>query len=222
MSKSKLICRWVMCAACFGSVSTFAQGQTTANRAGNAPAAAARGTQAPLYTPDELTAAVDFMKQHAPHRLSFSDSLRRPAARENFERSIVVQKRNFDRLQPDAPLYDVKLREFEINDDIFELCRQMKQFPRRAATFEPPLKTKVAELFDVGMKERQLRIDRLEKALADQRKAMETAEMNRDDLIAKNFSEISKTGVEGLRLNRNAPPNGAEEQFASPPEQKKK
>jgi len=167
---------------------------------------------------EELNEAIEFMKKNAPHRLSAMQGLRAPRAVENAKWTIVNQKRRFDQIKSnnaDSPeVYQARLKEYQINDDIFELCRQIIQQPKTVATIEPQLRGKVQELFDVGIQERKARIDRLEKQLARLKKEVQNDEAKRDDLVAKNYQTILKEGVPGAPLSGGNP---GEERFAQPP-----
>ena len=215
-----------MCAICAAPLAGGAAlAQTGANRAGNAPAAGRAG-QGLGFTQEELAAAIEFMKLHGPHRLNAAMN-RLPGPREQFERNIVNQKRTFDRLQGENPeLYQVRVREYEVNDDIFELCRQMRPARRgvSSTSIQPQLKEKVSELFDLGIKDQQLRIDKLERDLATARKALDSAQKNRDQLVAQNIDKISKEGVPGALFKATGvnTANPGEDITASPAENKKK
>src|SRR5580765_8694111 len=96
--------------------------------------------QQPQQAPpqDELNEAIDFMKKNAPHRLAVMQGLRAPRAVENAKWTIVNQKRRFDMIKAnnaDSPeIYQARLREYQINDDIFDLCHQILEKPKSVAT----------------------------------------------------------------------------------------
>lgn len=185
----------------------------------NKPANAAVRPQR-AFTDAELADAVDFMKVHAPNRLKASANIRTPEYKERFERFIVNQKRNLDKLKTDSPkIYELRVQEMTINDDIFEICRQMRDASRNrrpTAKLESDLHAKVEELFDIGIQERKVRIDRLEEMLAQQKKALESDQNNRDRMIETHTDEIARKGVDGAPLNR-ADSNPGQEVLSEPP-----
>ena len=158
------------------------------------------------------------MEANTPHRLAMLQALRAPRPVENAKWTIVNLKRRYDQVKmnnADAPeIYQARLRELQINDDIFDLCKRIIDRPKQVATIEPQLREKVQELFDVGIKERKARIDRLEKQLARLKKEVQNDEAKRDDLVAKNYQSILKEGVPGAPLSNTNP---SEPPLAEPP-----
>ena len=222
--------RWAARLAFLGSLAlaTIAPAQS-AQPARNGQGGRANAQQPAVdYTQDELKAAIEFMQKHAPNRLTAMEQMTAPKAYARTRQIIVNQKRNFDRIKSNnanAPeIYEARLREYEINDDIFGICKKIKR-PADATAAMPELQAKVAELLDVGIKEQHARIDRLEKMLAAQKAALEATEKRRDSLIASKAAEIAKNGVEGAKLNFNGVSNSSnpgEDITASPPDKLKK
>jgi hypothetical protein len=229
MGKSRL--RWAATLACLGSLTLAAIAPAqSAQPARNGQGGRGNAQQpAADYSQDELKAAIEFMQKHAPNRLTAMENMTAPKAYARTRQIIVNQKRNFDRIKTNsanAPeIYDARLREYEINDEIFGICKKIKH-PADASAAMPELQTKVAELLDVGIKEQHARIDRLERMLAAQKANLEATEKKRDALIASKAAEIARNGVEGapLKFNRGAAntENPGEDITASPPDKIKK
>ena len=222
--------RWALRLACIAplALATIAPAQS-AQPARNGQGARGNVQQPTAeFSQDELKAAIGFMRDHAPNRLAALDSMNGPRNYARTRQIIVNQKRNFDRIKTNnanAPeIYASRLREYEINDEIFGICKKIKR-PADATAAMPELQAKVAELLDVGIKEQHARIDRLEKLLAAQKAALEATEKKRDSLIASKAAEIAKNGVEGAKLNFNGVSNSnnpGEDVTASPPDKLKK
>jgi hypothetical protein len=200
--------RWAARLACMAplTLATIAPAQIAQPARGGPQGARGSAQQQQDYTQDELKAAIEFMQLHAKNRLAALEGMNGPRNYARTRQLIVNQKRNFDRIKANnanAPeIYESRLREYEINDEIFGICKGIKK-PADASAAAPELQAKVAELLDVGIKEQHARIDRLEKALAAQKANLEATEKKRDALISSKAAEIAKNGVEGARLNFN-------------------
>ncbi|HEX4794772.1 MAG TPA: hypothetical protein VH370_13310 [Humisphaera sp.] len=157
---------------------------------------------------EELNEGIKFMQANAPHRLAVLQKLGGRAGA-NAQWTVVNQKKRFDMIKAnnaDSPeIYQARLREYQINDDIFDLCYQVRWASKPIAAIEPQLRAKVQELFDVGIQERQARIDRLEKQLARLKKEVDNDKAKRDELVAKNYQSIRKEGVPGAPLSNAVP-----------------
>jgi len=168
---------------------------------------------------EEYNEALKFMEANAPHRLAVMQRFTNPRVIENAKWTMVNQKRRFETIKAnnaDSPeVYQAWLRGYQINDDIFYLCHQILQQPKLVSTIEPQLRAKVQELFDVGIQERQARIDRLEKQLARLRKEVDNDQAKRDELVAKNYQDIRQRGVNGALFPNSA--NPADQKLAEPP-----
>jgi hypothetical protein len=219
MNKSRAKISWAAKVACLAPLALL-----SAVPAQTAQPPARGNVQQPAqsYSPEELKAAVEFMQKHAPHRLAVMESFRNPQIFQRTRQTIVNQKRNFDRIKTNnansPEIYEARLREFEINDEIFGICKKIQQRPADAKALTPELESKVSELWDLGIKERQARIDRLEKMLAAQKSSLEADEKKRDKVISTKVAEIARNGVEGAKLNFNsgADANPCEDITASP------
>src|SRR5437868_6766921 len=125
MNKSWAKISWAARVACLAPLAlvTAAPAQTAQ------PPARGVQQQAQAYSPEELKAAIEFMQAHAPHRLAVMEGFRNPQIFQRTRQTIVNQKRNFDRIKTNnansPEIYEARLREFEINDEIFGICKKI-------------------------------------------------------------------------------------------------
>jgi len=169
-----------------------------------------RAQAARPITAEEWAKTAEFMKQNAPERFGLYLSMREGPAKEQLRQVLVNRWRRLEEIQTQMPkLYDVKVKEVRLDDQIFQIGREMKKASGSVKEqLRSDLKTKVAELFDNGLEERQLRIADLEARLKKQQQLLEADNKNRDRLIAKSYRQISN------RLDNN-PANRVQE--AAPP-----
>lgn len=176
------------------------ENQSTSARPGNNGAKAAAANVAP--TAEEEAKTAQFMTQYAPERFKVFKASREGPAKKQFGQFLINRWRRLEELRSRQPeLYKVRVDAIRLDDDIFSICRQMK----KANTADKQkllgdLKGKVAELFDNGIKERQIRIDQLQTQLKKQNELLEADSNQREELIARRYHQIATQGVAGARL----------------------
>jgi hypothetical protein len=115
-----------------------------------------------------------------------------------FEQFLVGRFRLINRIKSQSPeLYNLKVREIELDDDVFGICLKLKSKTGDKARLQSELKAKIAELFDLGVSERKLRIGLVETALEDQKKILKTEQDGHDKLVEDRFNAVLAEGVEG-------------------------
>lgn len=176
------------------------ENQSTAARPRNNKAA--KPATAPPTAEEEAKTA-QFMEQYAPERFKVFKASREGPAKKQFGQFLINRWRRLEELRTRQPdLYQVRVEAIRLDDDIFSICRQMKK--ANTADMQkllPVLHTKVADLFDNGLKERKIRIAQLEAQLKNQTDLLEADSSRRDELIARRYHQISTQGVAGARLN---------------------
>jgi hypothetical protein len=93
----------------------------------------------------------------------------------------------------DQELYDLKVRVAQAEDEVFGLQRQMREAPDPdRPVLRHQLRQKVADMIRLGLKERELRIARLEKALADEKAKLAADEQSLDQRVTERMQAMSK------------------------------
>ena len=150
-------------------------------------------------SPAEWEQVKEFLRKHAPHRNALLE--RRAGKEQRPARFFLKRWRAVEALKTESPeLYNTKVREVELEDDLLGICLRLNNGGDRPA-LQTQMKTKIADLFDLGVKERTLRIARVESALSEQKKTLNSEIQNRDALIAERFELIKSEGVEGASFN---------------------
>jgi hypothetical protein len=149
-------------------------------------------------TREEWEQARTFLQLHSPNRLKQFMNLRFPQAQERVQWVLMNRYRNLMRLKSLSPdLYDVKVQEVELEDEVFGICLKIKSSQGDTEALRASLKPKLAALFDKGIEERQLRIGMLEKTLARQKEQLSKEQSARDQRIEQQYKRVAAHGVEG-------------------------
>ncbi|HWE01250.1 MAG TPA: hypothetical protein VG326_02480 [Tepidisphaeraceae bacterium] len=145
----------------------------------------------------EWEAAKQFLSVHSKNR--YEQIERIPGGpKKPFEQFLVGRYRMINRLKAQSPeLYNLKVREVELDDDVFGICLKLKRNTGDKARLQSELKARITELFDLGISERKLRIGLVETALADQKKILKTEQDGREQLVDDRYGAVLSEGVEG-------------------------
>ena len=152
----------------------------------------------------EWELAAQFMEQHSPRRWRAYQSLP-DERRQGVRRMIYVRYRNLQQLRGDDPeLYDVRMRQLVMEDDIWRLVDEL-----RASTSEEQrepiiqqIRQRVQETTALWLKEREHRLARQEAVLQTMREDLATDRQNLEEIINERVSRE----VERARLPENAHP----------------
>lgn len=83
------------------------------------------------------------------------------------------------------------LRRFQLEDDLFELTlRDRADEGTEGIQLQEKIHNKVAEIVQLEFSERQARIDRLQKILADEKTKLQTDQSNEDDIVDRRTDTI--------------------------------
>jgi hypothetical protein len=170
-----------------------------------------RGNPALLDAPtdEEWKAVVDLMAEYSPNRLkAIEEQASQDGPRyESLRKMVFMHYRDLAlaRERGDHELYDLKLQLVKKDDDVWATQRQMREAPEPdRPVLHYRLKQKVAELVRLGLKERELRIQRLEKALAEEKARLAADEAQVDQRI----NDRVRSMTAGLRSPRRIPETG--------------
>jgi len=145
----------------------------------------------------EWEAAKEFLSVHSKNR--YAQIERMPGGpKKPFEQFLVGRYRTINRLKSQSPdLYTLKVHEVELEDDVFGICLKLKRNASEKSRLQAELKTKIGQLFDLGVSERKLRIGLVETALTEQRKILKNEQEGRDQLVEDRYAAVLSEGVEG-------------------------
>ena len=138
-----------------------------------------------------------FMIDHSPRRWAFYNRLPDGGRQHGMMRVATRAFRNYQKAQHDDPkLAAVMIQSIEAQDAVFGLVMDIRVARRsgdtdKAKALAADLPTKVGTLVDVSFKERQLRVDQLQKTLDDLKTHLAADEKNRDGVIADRVRALS-------------------------------
>ena len=143
-------------------------------------------------TPADIEEAMKFMKDHSHNRLAAIESMPDSDRKTRFKE---ISTRNFlswDSIRlADPELYQVVVKRVELEDNVFGLTVQWhKDTAEEKPDTQAKLRDEVGKLVDVGIQERQMRLDRLAKTVEDQQKILTTDKGNRDNLVEDRLKSV--------------------------------
>ncbi|MDB5172711.1 MAG: hypothetical protein JWN51_1484 [Phycisphaerales bacterium] len=154
-------------------------------------------------TDEEWKETEKFLALHAPNRLAFVQKINEGPHKDNLKRVLSGLVRNINALRVQSEsIYKLRVEECELDDQIFAICRDLRtaQGAEKQRLLNE-LRTKITLLFDKGLDERKDRIERLQRMMEEQKKALDKDRETRQQIIDKRYLVISRNGVDGARLN---------------------
>jgi hypothetical protein len=172
---------------------------TKPHRAETPPTNRSRSTQRPSQK--DITDAMAFMKEHSRNRFdaiqSLSDADKKTRVTDVVVRNWLSLKSQDQNLQP------VLVQRTEVEDTIFGLVSQMPKEKPEDSKATQALRDAVGKLVDLGLEERQIRLENLEKTLKQQQEKLAEDRGNRGGLVEDRLKTI-------LNDEKNLlPPSGA-------------
>jgi len=143
------------------------------------------------FSPEDVEKARAFAKEHFPNRYAAFEAIgdERPM-RWMFTRRIVSQWRRLVQLQDQQPeMFETVMREQKLMDDAFGLSREARDGKSGA---DDKLRAKVVEIVENQLKDRKARIEKLEKALQDQKDQLAKDQNRKDELVDQRIEQLEK------------------------------
>jgi hypothetical protein len=172
-----------------------------------------------LPTEKELDDARQFMQQHSPQRFKALENMPDGEAKTRIRAAAAQAYLNWMRLaNTDLELYSVVLKRIDLEDQIFGKFKQIQSDPvDKQDADKAELRDLVARLVDNGIKERELRLDRLRKAIDKETAALETDKKNRSEAVDKRYDALFNSEGGGLLPNPGpGPGNGGDRRPRNP------
>ncbi len=176
---------------------------TPGGEPGPAPMFEQRPSPVDAPTAEEWERCEAFSKEFGPQRWAILQTL--DEERQLYIRGMVFWRyRNLERLKNSDPdMYQVHLKRFGIEDDIFGIrfpIRQEQRYPTQEEMSR--LKEKATALVDVGLEERELRIQRLRDMLKREEDYLTSEKNGREAAIAERLAVIEQGRGMGLSRRR--------------------
>ena len=136
-------------------------------------------------------------REHSPLRAEAFDKM--SEEQQNFFKPLIVGRyRGIKWLARDPELRKNKERQIRIEDDIFGVKQQLAGVVAGSEVGErltAELRKSVEQLVDERMRERMMRIDRLEMLIAEERELLEEDRLKREGLVEKRLQDILAADV---------------------------
>jgi hypothetical protein len=150
----------------------------------------------PAQVADPEAAAEALMREYAPNMSKRLQHM--PAGgqlRTRLERQMVERGRELLRMkQRDPEQFKHELEQVQLEDEVADLGRQVlgRGQPSKmdSETLRKTLHEKIAQLVDLRLRNRQARLDRLEKTLDTEKSKLAADQSNRDKLVERQFNAV--------------------------------
>lgn len=148
-------------------------------------------------TEEEWRDVAEFMARYSPNRLKAIEEQGGADGPRfaNLRKFVFMHYRELQAVKEkgDQELYDLKVQGAQAEDEVFGLQRQMREAtdPDRPV-LRHQLRQKVGEMVRLGLKERELRIARLEKSLADEKAKLAADQQSVDQRVSERLQSLSK------------------------------
>jgi hypothetical protein len=152
------------------------------------------------------------MKENSPKRWKMYQNA--PETHQARLRGLIYAAwKNLDRIKnDDKDLYALRLRRLPVEDDIFGISAEIKRGGERASPeLRKQLEAKVGEFVDLRHEERKLRIAKLEKTLAAERRELVEFDSRREKIVENRTREVEREGPSALTAEHMARRNDEEQ-----------
>lgn len=142
--------------------------------------------------------AMDFMGRHSPRRLAFVLSLPEGPFRDGIRRYILGRYRDLQNLkdQNETELHDLAVQRLEGEDQAWGLAVDLAKSdnPEEQTRLRNELSEKVRQLVSLGFQERLLRIERLERAIQQEKDKLAADQNRTDEVVAEQMNRWEREG----------------------------
>lgn len=144
--------------------------------------------------PNEWQETQVFMRQYAPRRQGAVEQMPEGEAKESLKRFVFARYRGLQSLQRRDPTsYEQRLAQLRVEDQIFGIVSDWGGPNDEAGltTLREALRTQVAQLVELDLRERQRRVESLKRELAEQTELLARDEQQRDSLVDKRVARFA-------------------------------
>jgi hypothetical protein len=158
------------------------------------------GTMFPPLSQQEIQETATFFRDHAPNRYALFEQLDEGFPRRRVLRVMVNRYRQIQRFKDnDQEMYNLAVKQFELQDEAFGIIRNVAGTGNPDAETLSKLRDKVKELAQLGLKEREKRVERLERMLAEEKSRLEADKADPDALVDRQLRQIRNEADEVKR-----------------------
>ena len=150
-------------------------------------------TRAPRQPEWEETQA--FMRQYAPRRQAAVEQMAEGDAKESVKKFVFARFRSLQSMRRRDPAgYEQKLAQLRVEDEVFGIVSDWGSATDEAGReqLRNALRTQVAQLVELDLRERQRRVDSLKRELDEQTELLARDEKQRDVLVEKRVSRFAE------------------------------
>jgi len=154
--------------------------------------ARAMGEEQLVFSEADWTEAREFMRAHSPKRFEVFEMLPDDVPQKRAARQFILMRHtNIKEIeQTDPPAYQARVRRMELEDEIFGLSVDLRRVNEsEQADLRTRLRTRVGEMVDLLIKDRESRITRLEGMLKEERERLASFREGREELIDRKFEQ---------------------------------
>jgi hypothetical protein len=170
----------------------YPRGATARPRPGGG---AGPGLGLPRLSAAQQTAFIDFMKQNSPNRLRYINSLTASTSRQQLVIQFIDRWQSIARLKTaDQEIYPIRLQTLQLEDEVFGLMLQIKAASPAGAspTLQAKIHDDITKLVDLNFAERDVRLNRMQKLLADEKNKLANDRNQRDQIIQNQMAGLDK------------------------------
>jgi hypothetical protein len=136
-------------------------------------------------SPEEWEALLNFLDVNSPNRAQVIRSMNLPP-NAPLHQNMLRQYRTYMVVKEQFPdMAELRLKQFHLEDDVFGLTQKARGMTFAAAMNQifPQIEDKETQIVDLLIQQEQLRIDRLQKTLDDERQRLAQVEANKQQAI---------------------------------------
>jgi len=125
------------------------------------------------------------MQDHSKNRLGFVEKLPNGSFKEHLQHMLWQRFKALQSAEGDTELHDVMVKRIDVEDDVWGLAMKLREAPSAGVEqVRSELHDKVVDLVEIGLEERQKRLEKIEKAIELEKAAIERDRKDKEGLIA--------------------------------------
>lgn len=144
-----------------------------------------------------------FMREISPYRTAAYDEMSSPANKELIRKLVTARYDYLMHVKRDDPaLYEIQVEKTRAEDSIFGILQRARTGERPVGEEErKALREEVARLVEVNLKEREMRIEKAQRTLADAKTRLEEDRKQQETLVDEKVNQYLREGARPLRLD---------------------
>jgi hypothetical protein len=153
----------------------------------------------------ELQSAWEMVRQYSPNRWAAYQQVQAHLDAEQkaaLDRGVLWRYRQMQWMFRDDDLREIKLKQLQIEDEIFGVRMKMNQPAADMPALKEQLQSKVRDLVDSRMREREIHIARLQDMLKNEQERLAKDRERKDELVASKVEEELKNEPNNILPDR--------------------